>query len=133
MFTINGHKFVVMTGLDDASVLDQTGDSAMNATKGLGADVTILIADGTHKGLESDDANFNQNIAKIKEVTGLNVTAGIDETGIGGASDTGATTTDGIRLSPGKANGGLVLQIGDTSDDFNQLRVSVKDMHAKAM
>ncbi len=136
VFTINGHKFVVMTGKDletAGGALDTTGDSNMNATSGLGADVTILIADGTHKGLESTDNNFDQNVAKIKEVTGLNVTAGIDETGIGGAADTGATTTDGIRLSPGKANGGLVLQIGDTSDSFNQLRVSVKDMHAKAM
>ncbi len=136
VFTINGHKFVVMTGKDletAGGALDTTGDSNMNATNGLGADVTILVADGTHKGLESTDNNFEQNIAKIKEVTGLNVTAGIDETGIGGAADTGATTTDGIRLSPGKANGGLVLQIGDTSADFNQLRVSVKDMHAKAM
>jgi flagellin len=31
------------------------------------------------------------------------------------------------------ATGGLMLQIGDTSDDFNQLRVSVKDMHTGAM
>ncbi len=136
VFTINGHKFVVMTGKDletAGGALDTTGDSNMNATTGLGSDVTILIADGTHKGLESDDNNFKQNIAKIKEVTGLEVTAGINETSIGGAADTGASTTDGIRLSPGKANGGLVLQIGDTSDAFNQLRVSVRDMHAKAM
>ena len=136
VFTINGHKFVVMTGKDletAGGALDTTGDSNMNATTGLGSDVTILIADGTHKGLESTDNNFKQNIAKIKEVTGLEVTAGINETSIGGAADTGASTTDGIRLSPGKANGGLVLQIGDTSDAFNQLRVSVRDMHAKAM
>ena len=122
------------TGED--GTLDTTGDSDMNATFGLGSDVTILIADdtGTNKGLCVDDPNFKQNIAKIKEVTGLEVTAGVDEKDkLGAAANTGASPTDGIRLSPGKANGGLVLQIGDTSADFNQLRVSVKDMHAKAM
>ena len=121
------------TGED--GTLDTTGDSDMNATFGLGSDVTILIADdtGTNKGLSVNDPNFKQNIAKIKEVTGLEVTDAIDETTIGGASQTGADAGEGIRLSPGKANGGLVLQIGDTSDAFNQLRVSVKDMHAKAM
>ena len=138
VFTINGHKFVVMTGkaTGEDGTLDTTGDSDMNATFGLGSDVTILIADdtGTNKGLCVDDPNFKQNIAKIKEVTGLEVTAGVDEKDkLGAAANTGASPTDGIRLSPGKANGGLVLQIGDTSADFNQLRVSVKDMHAKAM
>ena len=32
-----------------------------------------------------------------------------------------------------EAKGGLMLQIGDTSDDFNQLRVSIKDMHTDAL
>ena len=30
-------------------------------------------------------------------------------------------------------NGGLTLQIGDTSDDFNQMKVSVEDMHVAAL
>ncbi len=138
VFTINGHKFVVMTGKSQdagAGTLDTTGDSDMNATSGLGADVTILIADSvSNKGLSTNDENFAQNVAKIKEVTGLNVTDAVDEQAdLGAANKSGADPGEGIRLSPGKANGGLVLQIGDTSDSFNQLRVSVKDMHAKAM
>ncbi len=133
VFTINGHKFVVMTGSDLAASLGENGKD-MNATNGLGADVTILVADGTdgHHGLEQGvDANFEQNIAKIKEVTGLNVTDAISETPA--TLDNGIDAGGGIRLSKGDSNGGLVLQIGDTSADFNQLRVSVKDMHAKAM
>ncbi len=39
-----------------------------------------------------------------------------------------------ITLPEGSLNGkGLVLQIGDTSDDFNQLAVSVGDMHTTAL
>jgi len=32
--------------------------------------------------------------------------------------------------TPGKS---LMLQIGDTADDFNQLKVNIKDMHAKSL
>jgi flagellin len=34
---------------------------------------------------------------------------------------------------PAKTSGGLTLQIGDTSASYNQLRVSVQDMHSKAL
>ena len=34
---------------------------------------------------------------------------------------------------PETTEGGLVLQIGDTADDYNQLRVSIKDMHAASL
>ena len=139
VFEINGHKFVVMTGDMQASHTAGTVDM-MNATKGLGSDVTILISDkdcianGTN-GLMAADKNFEQNCKKIEEVTGLKVEDAVDESaapwnGVSNGIDAGK----GIRLSKGdKATGGLVLQIGDTSDDFNKMRVSVNDMHAKAM
>ncbi|MFR2340533.1 MAG: flagellin [Mediterraneibacter gnavus] len=38
-----------------------------------------------------------------------------------------------ITFSASAGNGGLTLQIGDTSADFNQMTVSVGDMHAKAL
>ncbi len=129
MFTINGHKFVVMVGKDLGQDLGESGND-MNATAGLGADVTILIADGTNGnyGLNGTDANLDQNMAKIAEVTGLTVTQAIGNDG------NTIAQADGIRLSRGTGNnGGLTLQIGDTSDDFNQMKVSVSDMHTKAM
>ena len=44
---------------------------------------------------------------------------------------TGAhTLTGGAGLASG---GGLTLQIGDTSDSYNQLEVTIKDMHVSAM
>ena len=130
VFTINGHKFVMVTNLDDATNLPKDdGSGAMNATSGLGSDVTILVADSvTKNGLKKADKNFQQNIDKIAEVTGLKVTDAVTE-----ATTNNINAGGGIRLSKGNSNGGLVLQIGDTSDSFNQLRVSVKDMHAKAM
>ncbi len=129
MFTINGHKFVVMVGDLDANTLGENG-TAMNATAGLGSDVTVLISDGTNMGLKAADANFKQNIAKIADVTGLTVSDAITETTNPNTIGAG----QGIRLSRGTGNnGGLTLQIGDTSDDFNQMKVSVSDMHTKAM
>ena len=130
VFTINGHKFVVMQDTKGASLGENGTD--MNATSGLGSDVTILISDGTNFGLNSADTNFKQNVAKIAEVTGLTVTDAITETPA--TSDNNINAGDGIRLSRGKGDkGGLKLQIGDTSDEFNQLKVSVSDMHTKAM
>ncbi len=129
VFTINGHKFVVMTGKDAGTALGENSEN-MNATNGLGSDVTILIADDANTGgLKSTDPNFKQNIAKIEEVTGLKVEDAVKEA----TTDNGIDPGKGIRLSAGETSGGLVLQIGDTSDNFNKLRVSVKDMHAKAM
>ena len=52
-----------------------------------------------------------------------------------GATISGSTLT--IYGKPGKMaevlGKGLTLQIGDTSDDFNQLNVAVKDMHAASL
>ncbi len=129
VFTINGHKFVMLTPIEDFKT-----DEYMNATAGLGSDVTVLVAgDKTKKGLQKTDANFNQNIAKIAEVTGLTVTDAVKEMDFGASADSGVTPGNGIYIGPGKASGGLVLQIGDTSDSFNQMRVSINDCHAKAM
>ncbi len=131
VFTINGHKFVVATGGLAGVGLGASGTD-MNAAAGLGSDVTILVADKDgNKGLTSADANFKQNIAKIAEITGLKVTDAITEAG----GNKGPSAGQGIRISrnPDNNGGGLELQIGDTSDSFNKMRVSVSDMHTKAM
>ena len=41
--------------------------------------------------------------------------------------------TNDITFSATKNGAGLTLQIGDTADDFNQMKVSVGDMHADAL
>ena len=133
VFTINGKKFVMLTHEKDGSATD-----FMNATKGLGSDVTILVAqDGTEKGLTTNDGNFIQNCKKIEEVTGLKVSDAVDEQTLNpaGAAQVGPDAGEGIRLTLGKGTtgGGLTLQIGDTADSFNQMKVAVGDMHTKAM
>ena len=131
VFTINGKKFVLLTESHTGADLGDDG-ADMNATYGLGSDVTILV--GGTDGLTKADANFTQNIKKIEEVTGLKVTDAIDESDYGAATDTGVAAGAGIRISlGGSATGGLVLQIGDTADDFNKLRVSIEDMSAKGL
>lgn len=109
----------------------------MNAALGLGSDVTILVGGADGLKATTDAANFAQNKKKIEEVTGLKVGDGIDENGNTPAGTKGGADTDeGIRLtlSNKKIEGnGLTLQIGDTSDSFNQMKVNVGDMQVDAM
>ena len=107
----------------------------MNTAYGLGEDVTILV--GGTAGLTAGDGNFAQNIKKIAEVTGLTVTDAVTETdSAGNAANTGALAGAGIRLSlsnkpvEGK---GLVLQIGDTAEDFNKMKININDMSAAGL
>ena len=143
VFTINGKKFVLLTNTQDGTTAHDpaTNDEYLRAVQGLGSDVTVLV--GGRGGLKSGAAagtgpvqgdaansNFTQNIKKIAEVTGLTVTDAVAE-----AAATGANPGQGIRLSAGKGttDGGLTLQIGDTADSFNQMKVKVGDMHVKAL
>ncbi len=154
LFTINGHKFVILA--NDMDPNKTTEDATKNtsylrAVQGLGEDVTVLVGGigglmgGTPAGApavggaaDTANSNFAQNIKKIADVTGLNVTAGVDETTLNPAAGaaTGAGATNGIRLSLSgkKVEGkGLTLQIGDTAESFNQLKVSIGDIHCDAL
>ena len=149
VFEINGHKFVLMTGdMQDTDGGNLEKFQSMIAASGLGSDVTILVSDKAstpnsegvtiaQNGLMKADKNFEQNIKKIAEVTGLTVTDAIDEVDATGTpAPTGVAPEKGIRLSKGEsktAEGGLVLQIGDTADDFNKMRVSIDDMSSKGL
>ena len=132
VFTINGKKFVLLTETMDGATTG-TNSEYLRAVQALGKDVTVLV--GGTSGLTKGDGNFNQNIAKIAEVTGLNVTDAVDESDFG-STDNAVAAGDGIRLSASGASGvsgGLVLQIGDTAESFNQLRVGINDCHTKAL
>ncbi len=144
VFTINGHKFVLMTEnltAQKGTTVGSDVDNYMKAVQGLGKDVTILVggigglkagaAAGTGPaGANANTANSNwqQNIDAIAKVTGLNV----GNTVAGDGNDIAADA--GIRLTLGDGvKGGLVLQIGDTADDYNKMRVSIEDMSAKGL
>ncbi len=146
IFTINGHKFVILADDNDpntAAAANSTNQEYLRAVAGLGSDVTVLV--GGLGGLKGGDdatapdgsgatdaanSNFKQNIAAIAEVTGLKVT-----NTIAGDGNT-VNANEGIRLSLSnkKVQGkGLTLQIGDTADSFNKMTVSVNDMSAKGL
>ncbi len=149
VFTINGHKFVILANDQDPN---KTTEDATANTKyvrpidNLPSDVTVLIGGiGGLKGgspavapsiggatADVANSNFAQNIKKIADVTGLTVTGSIAEAG----GNTGADANEGIRLSlsnkpvDGK---GLVLQIGDTADSYNKMKINIEDMSAKGL
>ena len=113
IFEINGHKFLVGTGLTNDQI------------KGLGDDVTIISQ--ANNAIDAKDAA--QIAAEISRVTGMETSAGtavadanIDATDI-------VFTKDRLNLD-GDA---LTLQIGDTSDDYNQLTVEIQDMHTSSL
>ncbi|MEY8358089.1 flagellin [Anaerotruncus colihominis] len=83
-------------------------------TSAVGKDITVIF------GADLDNAGANA-AKEISKDTGLNVTY---------------DTTDGLVFKGGTATvsgSGLVLQIGDTADSFNQITVSIDDMSSKGI
>ena len=107
IFEINGKKFV----LADKDATDANLED-------LGSDVTVIKLKGTSYSGTDDAANV---AAALKRVTGMDFSV----------SGTDIVYEGDTKLSTG--GGGLTLQIGDTSDSFNQLNVTIKDMHTASM
>ena len=122
VFEINGQKFAIGEIDVDASKLDK--------------DVTYI---GISNGSDLNTAVDQNTVAyEIAQKTGLKVSvftaAATDKINGGDTAVAGDVYLKFESNTTGtKANGGLTLQIGDTSDDYNQLRVSVGDMHTKAL
>ena len=111
-----------------------------------GTDGAIVSADGTvtislKKGTQYSAEDIQALLAKAEGTK-----AGINEdilqaaqsatvTGTGVADKAGAWTALGASTAAAHANNGkpLTLQIGDTSDSFNQLKVGIKDCHVAAL
>ena len=114
-----GANDVDITGLDGTKAADLvqiaaklTAKAATNTTYSVGHDGATSTITVTEKKGQTDfqDANGKSSLTSKEAIQAT-------------LSVTGATAT-------GKA---LTLQIGDTSDGFNQLSVKVGDMHTKAM
>ncbi len=121
VFEINGEKFVfVENGKVDDDAIKQMREAGIEHWVEVGAAKTI------------DENDVAAMVEKIKHATGLDVKQGTNTAGVW-ADDAAGTC---IKINDGtssKAGGGLTLQIGDTADQFNQLRVNVGDMHTNAM
>ena len=125
VFEINGEKFVfVEKGKIDADSLAKLKEAGVEHYVEVGTASTIGNGDAKAMG------------EKISMETGLSVETGTVTTTNGvNTWAKGASTTIGLksRSTAGSSKGGLVLQIGDTSDSYNQLRVSISDMHTKSL
>ena len=111
-------------GTDGAKV-SENGTVTISLKKGTqysSDDIQALLAKavGTKAGINEDILQAAQSAT----VTGTGVT-----------DKTGAWTALGASTAAAQANGGkpLTLQIGDTSDSFNQLKVGIKDCHVDAL
>ena len=113
IFELDGNKFLVANGLSNDQI------------KGLGDDVTIIdIGTGTIGATQAEKI-----AAEITRVTGMETMA--NKT----VADANIIATD-IVFTKDKLNlngNELTLQIGDTSDAFNQLSVKIQDMHAASL
>ena len=104
VFTVNGQKFALV-------------ESLSKSASAFASDVT-LIELGAAAATAGDAAKI---AATINQKTGLNI------------RESATAGTLNLYSKGGSAGGGLTLQIGDSSDSYNQLTVSIKDMHTGAM
>ncbi|MEW4413941.1 flagellin [Clostridium sp. AN503] len=138
-----GTVVAAMTSVAAKQASAVTGDITVTAAKA-GADTRTLDFDGTSAGVEvAADGNVTLGFETGKSYTAADVNkmlsdAGVDmsvsfegsKTGATLAAATTATLANGSGLSAG---GGLTLQIGDTNDAYNQLELSIGDMHVNAL
>ena len=110
VFTIGGKKF--------AFAADQ------DAAVALGKDVNVIVVDNTNSGIDATDKEVAKMADLIEQKTGYKPTVNADNLTLEFKASQGA-------VAGGK--GGLTLQIGDSADQFNQMMVSVGDMHTKAL
>ena len=108
-------------GTEITLTLDATKDYTVDDIKKLLSTATIATG-GT---LTAEEKATLTNLVKNANVSGSGIT------GVTGGNDFATKTANGAKAN---ANGkALTLQIGDTSADFNQMSVSVRDMHTKAL
>ena len=125
-------KFVTIDNQDATSTLTATGSLEIKLKQGEkydAAKIQNLIAHANInavKGKMSADelADLNQVLADVK-VSGKELDIGTQDTAVAAT----AGTPDPNRTTGEK----LTLQIGDTADRFNKMKVNVGDMHAKAL
>ena len=148
-----------LTGYTTTTVVGGTATStavALGTAQTQGADAHYTATTTAFDGTNADDAVFTVNGKKFAyAVDGTDISAlGKDVTVVFGADAEKATKNlasmiskeTGLNVTSGGANaltikagtatingGGLTLQIGDTSDTFNQLNVSIDDCHTAAI
>lgn len=118
---------VITIGGKKVEIVEDSADADKAAGK-----ITLSQATGTT--LTSIFEGLGYDSGKLEFANGkLTITGTTEgESGSKFASSNAAKVSVGIK-STDSSTGGLTLQIGDTSDSFNQLNVSIDDMHAKSL
>ena len=114
--------------------------NADTPTAEVAANGTITIKVNAEKSYSADDIKNALSNATLTGITGdakthiesLLSTVSVTGSGVKGSTGTGAIQS-GAGTAVGPTGKALTLQIGDTSADFNQMSVSVGDMHTKAL
>jgi flagellin len=133
-----------LTGKDLVGCIITVGTQSFEFELGATATVASLSA-GTNqiRGTESAASIMSMIVkaASTITVTGADGnTYSLKATSASGASITYTAASsdagkglDALSLPTLSAKGGLKLQIGDTSDDYNQIRTSISDIHVKSL
>ncbi len=144
------------TAAVDVSIVADTVFNADGTEKNLTFKLAAVSSNGTDGAKVSADGTVTISLKKGTQYSAEDIQAllakaegtkaGINEdilqaaqsatvTGTGVADKTGAWTALGASTAAAQANNGkpLTLQIGDTSDSFNQLKVGIKDCHVAAL
>ena len=123
-------------GLDIGDVADGVNAKVTaGATKDLKANDKLTLNGKTYEFVANANAKVSDGATAVivgadNTDTIANLNKALESEGIK-AELTGADKN--IQFSATKNGKGLTLQIGDTADSFNQMTVSVGDMHAKAL
>ena len=118
VFEIGGKKFLFV----------ETGSDLKNLSN-LDSDVNVIELNADTYTPANDAANV---AAELSRVTGMEFEAAT----AAGPTGSGISQHDIVYKGDTKlsaSGGGLTLQIGDTSDDYNQLTVSIQDMHTGSL
>lgn len=109
----------------------------IEATVGADGKITLKMdATVAHSASAIKEALANADITNVAAADKAKMSSLLASATVTGAGTTGATGGDGFvataTTTPPKGKS-LTLQIGDTSADFNQMAVSVGDMHGEAL
>ena len=139
----NGAKLTGISTTDTTPDVVKAGDvtkgknetvTLTNGAKSIAANDTIVLNGKTYEFVANTSSKPKTEGATAIVVgvddnaTIANLNTALENAGVKATKD-----TDNLVLSAIKDGAGLTLQIGDTSEDFNQMTVSVSDMHTAAL
>ncbi|MCI5690833.1 MAG: flagellin, partial [Clostridiales bacterium] len=139
----NGAKVISVASTDTAQTTNTItavagANAYVSATNGANANMTagesVTINGKTYEFVDdaskkpTKDGAIAVQIGKDVDASVANLNKALEGTGI-----TVTKNTNDLKFTSDKNGAGLTLQIGDTSEDFNQLNVTVKDCHTTAI